>query len=45
MAGKDGKQHQAPTSSGEIARRTKVGQKGATYRLRTKLRAEFTLGI
>ena len=27
MAGKDGKQHQAPTSSGEIARKTEVGQR------------------
>jgi hypothetical protein len=27
VAGKDGKQHRAPTSSGEIARRTEVGQR------------------
>ncbi len=27
MAGKDRKQHRAPTSSGEIARRTEVGQR------------------
>ena len=27
MAGKDRKQHRAPTSSGEIARKTEVGQR------------------
>jgi hypothetical protein len=43
VAGKDGKQHRAPTSSGEIARCLGLGQKGATYKSRTKLRAHLPL--
>ena len=36
MAGKDGKQHRAPTSDSEIARRTEVGQTGRNVQITYK---------
>jgi hypothetical protein len=44
MAGEDRKQHRAPTSSGEIARRFGLGQKGATYKSSTKTPFKIDLG-